>query len=108
VSISFQQSWNRPALHNQRPTKKSLKVRSKVAKQSQDKVASQMQDGNKSMNYWSLVEQHNTDPQAAKHLSMDSMMCVGLHIQEESNIYVSVITTLFLLSPDEPTSRHAA
>jgi hypothetical protein len=43
----------------------------------------------------SLVEQHNTDP--AKHLSMDSMVCVGLHIQEESNIYVSVVTTLSLL-----------
>ena len=51
LSISFQQRWNGPPLHNQRPTKKSLKVRSKVAKQSEDKVASQMQDGNRSMNY---------------------------------------------------------
>ena len=43
----------------------------------------------------SLVEQHNSD--LDKHLSMDSMVCVGLHMQQENNIYVAVVTTPSLL-----------
>ena len=42
-----------------------------------------------------LVEQHNSDPD--KHLSMDSMVCVGLHVQQGKNIYVAVVTTPSLL-----------
>jgi hypothetical protein len=44
----------------------------------------------------SLVENHNTDSEK-HHLSMDSMVCIVLHVQEESNIYVAVVTTQSLL-----------
>ncbi len=67
LSISFQQSWNRPPLHNQRQTRKSLKVRSKGAKQSEETVASQMQDGNRSMNY--RVLKWNWIPESVKYCS---------------------------------------
>ena len=50
-----------------------------------------------SMLLGSLVQQHNSDP--AKHLSMVSIVCVGLHVQAERNIYVAVVTTPSLLNP---------
>ncbi len=35
-----------------------------------------------------LVQQHNED---GKHLTMDTVFCLGMHVSEEDNIYAAVI-----------------
>ena len=41
-----------------------------------------------------MVQQHNQD---GKHLTMDTVFCLGMHVSEEDNIYVAVISTPSLL-----------
>jgi hypothetical protein len=41
-----------------------------------------------------VVQQHNQD---GEHLTMDTVFCLGVHVSEEDNIYVAVISTPSLL-----------
>jgi hypothetical protein len=40
---------------------------------------------------------HARDPDAPSHLTLDTVVCLGLHVEEEANQYVSVLSTPSLL-----------